>query len=205
MTKSPSTKHIFTVLELNPYLYPPGGYSFKEANGFEVRAADLSGLITAVKDYRKHSNQPEGDAYAEIVAQICERGPQTCRGVPTRAEVTTPAQIRLVARVVLSTNELRETKQTLVKSPDAYARAEVCKLCIHYKEWSRFCPPCKANATELLKEIVRPEVPVGTVAGCACDLAGDDLSVAVWLDRRLRLNDAPAACWRTGRDTDEIS
>lgn len=186
------------MLDINPYLFPPGGYYFEESDGMTLKSDSLAGLVVRVEDYRARVNLPPGEPYKEIVDQICTRSPRACREVGEVPQGPTGEQKALVARVVKNSVKLGAQLWRLkfVKSPEAYARASTCSDCPHKKEWARFCPPCEKNAFASLQSAIHPRELVSMVKGCACDLAGDDLSAVVWVDSPERLNDAPEKCWR---------
>jgi hypothetical protein len=189
------------MLEVNPNLFPPGGFVFKDEDGMEVRGSDLPGLVQAVESYRRQTGGSLVDVYGEVVAQICGNTPHVCRDVPASEVGPTPAQKALVARVVAAAlmfrREVASGSVKFVKANEAYGRASICERCPRRKEWARFCPPCKKNATEVLEAAVRPNELVASVKGAACELAGDDLSAAVWEENPERLNGVPSICWRS--------
>jgi hypothetical protein len=60
---------------IKPFVWPPGGHTFIDPDGFMHRAAGWKLLEDKLTEYRERNRLPPGDPHAEIVAQFGERHP----------------------------------------------------------------------------------------------------------------------------------
>ena len=72
-------KPVFTpMIKLNPDIRPPGGYTFRDADGVVHFASDTAKLVEVIKKYRARIGRPPGDPLMEFTMQVYGRSPQCC-------------------------------------------------------------------------------------------------------------------------------
>lgn len=178
-------------MKLNPQLRPPTGYRFRDADGVEHANASLDLLVEGLTKYRVRLGRPPGDPLAEITAQICAKTPRSC--VADKGGFNGKL---LVAGVAESLNQLLDSGAGDLVSPEVVAeRVALCRKCPMNVSWEKHCPPCKRNLLAIIPETIKPAVPEKTLAGRACLLARDDLSVNVHRKDAPKVI-PPGGCWR---------
>jgi hypothetical protein len=186
---------------VNPSLRPPGGYWFVDADEVEHRADDVPKLIKSLIEYRVRVGRPPGDPEKEVHDQICARSPGVCLELDssaTQKSGLSPATLvaQITAKMVAWYRESRANRLTLVEAKEASQRAAACEGCPLNVEWSKTCPPCFTKAQKVFPLIVSPVKPLKELKGRACLNAGDDLSVACWVNGGPKVTGAPDNCWR---------
>lgn len=174
--------------------YPPGGYCFTDSNGIKFEGDSVSDVALKLEEFRTVNGFPVGCPLAEVHEQLCERFPSM--------EVFTPAPVQdreLVVRVVAKAKEWLDglavkRRPALVSTQIANKRAERCLNCVHNLNWRLFCMPSQLASMAPIASVVSPFKPHPRLTGRACEIAGDDLSIAVHLDGPSIETDCE--CWR---------
>lgn len=187
---------------VNPNLFFPGGYIFRETDGTLLKSSSWRSLYKKVEDYRKLNGMPAGDVDSEVQAQACARSPQLCQEdsppapPPPRTEKQRNESLKTV--VLRSMHELsrRVDEKSAQFVPDALAaaRADVCRRCPMQVEVGSGCGSCKAAVRGLAKQIrgSHPELP-----GNCCSIFQSHTPSQAYFDDPAVRNDAlPAECWR---------
>lgn len=187
--------------KVNPNLFFPGGYYFKEADGTMLKAASWRSLYAKVRTYREINKLPAGNPEVEVNAQKCAQSPNLCHeDVPTVPKPVTEKQRTesLKSAVLRSMTEMARrvsaNEVSFVNDGLAAARADVCRRCPLQTEVGSGCGSCKAAVRALAKQIrgKHPELP-----GSACSVFQTHTPSQAYLDDpAVRRDDLPPECWR---------
>lgn len=186
--------------QINPNVYPHGGYFFKETDGTSHAADSWAGVIARVKTYRKRQGKPAGNAEAEVIFQACSRHPVLCvedNGVTQAQQVRVSLKGR-VLQWLMSIRKAKKADQVHIVSRDLHeARTDVCIRCPLDKGMADSgCGSCRAALKELKSSIVGGRETDARIS--VCPALGEYLPVSTWLDLQTT-NDSelPAGeCWR---------
>ena len=186
--------------QINPNMYPHGGFYFKEADGTTHAADSWDGVISRVKRYRKRQGKPTDTVDTEVIFQACVRNPTLCvedNGV-TRAK---QLEASLKTRVLTWLTRVRRVKE---KNSEALrfvdpglhdARTDVCIRCPMDKSLPEGCGSCRQALKSLQEEIVGSRQTDSRAT--ACPVLGEYLPVSAWIEQIAVPNDALwAECWR---------
>lgn len=186
---------------VNPNLYFPSGYIFKEADGTLLKSSGWRSLYAKVAEYRRINRLPAGDPENEVQRQACDRSPQLCfESEPSVPKPRTEKQHKesLKAAMLRSMSEMarRVEKNEVSFVPDALAaaRADVCRRCPAQTDVGGGCGSCKSAIKGLAKQIrgKHPELP-----GVGCSIFQVHTpSIAYLDDPGVRRDDLPPECWR---------
>lgn len=172
-------------------VYPDGGWTLANPPLF---AAGFEQLVEKLTEYRRMAGIPVGDPRADVLAEICGRGPGRCResdpgGTAVVAKTDTGAEIypKQLQPFVLSWlgHELQRAgngnRRARVAPGEARRRAALCLRCPAHLDTLTGCAPCQAGIREA-RDILAPKPPVDpeTLGGCAAYRA--DVSVLTTLD-----------------------
>ncbi len=151
-------------------------------------------VAAKLAEYRETNKFPAGSPVAEVHAQLCERFPECC--VDDSPQVDGQ---ELVRRVVIQAKkwliDAQMRKPQIFVAPDvAKSRSESCANCPHNWNWKLLCQPCQLAASDLFEPVIAPRKPNAELDGRCCEIAGDDLSVAVWLEGPKI--EVKCDCWR---------
>lgn len=208
-------------LEYNSALYPPLGFTFKEADGTKFRGSSWADVENKVRDYRSQHGKPAGDVRGDIMAAVCKSSPTYCRdsnGQP--AAKVSPRTVRpdaprppayippvgggnVVARVTNWVSKLltakRKSQIEYVPKPEARRRAAVCASCPQQTPVHGSCGGCMSALKVSKGLILNGIVPVEKyISGCAA--LGEDTSVSVHIVQTpCPAAGVPAHCWRKDR------
>lgn len=187
--------------KVNPNLYFPSGYVFKEANGTLLKASSWRSLYAKVKTYREVNRLPAGDPENEVQAQACARAPQLCHeDVPSTPVPRTEKQRKdsIKSAMLRSMSEMAQRvskkEAEFVNDGLAAARADVCRRCPMQVDVGGGCGSCKQAIRGLAQQIrgKHPELP-----GVGCSIFQIHTpSQAYFDDPAVRRNDLPPECWR---------
>jgi len=182
--------------KMNPNIYPPGGFVFRERDGTMIRAGSWKAVVTRTKAYRKRNVLEVGDVEKEVMDQACAASPDLCQRVNTEA---VPVPRTLKSRVFAWLNDWRKEKKNnpvrYVSDAEAERRAKICQGCGFQRAVGGGCSSCAAFLKASRKEILE-KVPAQTSVG-ACAVLNSDLPTAVHLDEiAIRHTELPGHCWR---------
>lgn len=192
------------MFKVNPNLYFPAGYIFREADGTLLKSSSWRSLYAKVKSYRETNRLPVGDVENEVQTQACQRSPQLCHeDVPSVPPPRTERQRNesLKSAVLRSMSELArrvdEKEADFVPDALAAARADVCRRCPMNIQVGAGCGSCKAAIRGLAKSIrgKHPELP----GECCSIFLTHTPSQAYFDDPAVRRADLPPECWRAVR------
>ncbi len=189
------------MVNINPNLYPPCGYTFLDADQVQHTAGDLNLLRDKVTAYRLRNDKPVGDPYREIVDQICTNYPNICRDVAVVSKSPQQVRFNLSNEVMKRLNTLfasaKKSPVTYVSKAEAERRMSICLGCPKNKEWRTGCAGCNAEFDRLSavlrggKSLVNQEKLLG------CEGIGGDNRTEIWLDRPGEvIDDLPNNCWK---------
>ena len=182
--------------QINPNIYPHGGYSFKDEDGSKHVADSWAGVEKRVAAYRKRQGKPFDRVHEEVIAQACSRTPVLCvedNGV-TQAK---QREVSLKTRVLTWLGRLRGENEGLryVDAGMHAARTDVCIRCPRDKSLPEGCSSCRSALNALREEIVGKRGTDSRIV--ACPVLGEYLPVSTWLDSQAVDNSGfPAECWR---------
>lgn len=181
--------------------YPPGGYRFTDNDGTHFEGTSVEDVAAKLREYRDVNNFPPGDPEVEVNEQLCERFPSLAVEVPEiiRDDRTIVSRVCETLRGWNREMQMKR-KPVMVDLSTAGTRADTCAGCRHNVNWHLLCTPCELASTSILEPYVSPNKPATRLKGRACEIAGDDLSVAVWLNGSSI--DTEANCWRKAPPVD---
>lgn len=187
--------------KVNPNLYFPSGYVFKEADGTVLRSSSWRSLYAKVAEYRRINGKPPGDPENEVQAQACARSPHLCHddkpAVPApRTEKQRNESLKSAVLRSMSEMARRVSKNEVNFVPDdlAAARADVCRRCPMQVSVGGGCGSCKQAVRGLAKQIrgKHPELP-----GDGCSIFQIHTPSQAYLDDPgVRQGELPPECWR---------
>lgn len=180
---------------INPNIHPHGGYIFDDSDGSRHTGQSWAGVIGRVTAYRKRQGRPNDQTAEEVINQACLRTPMLCTDAPPAEE-----QYRVVSlksRVLLWLSRMKDSKEPriFVDDPLHAARTDVCFRCPKHTGLPGGCGAC-TEALKSLKEAIVGGRPYDERLQ-ACDVTGEYMPVAVWLDQQALVDDKlPHTCWR---------
>lgn len=189
----------------NLNLYPPEGYSFRDARAGEITGGNWPEVINKLRAYRVRAGLPVGKPEEEVFEQFCGRHPDYCRrggaspGSTVRVAVKAQDFPYTVMNWLAATfTDLNRGKIKTVSMEEAARRAMICANCHRQTVWRTGCMGCNKNIHVLINEVMktRKETPVSRgLQGCVA--FGDDVRLAVHLDQKTKpVNEKPPHCWR---------
>ena len=185
--------------------YPPGGYRFTDADGNLFEGDSVADVAAKVREYRDVNKFPPGDPEAEVNEHLCQLFPSMAVEVPEVIQNDRSIVAR-VCETLRGWNRDMQLKRRpeLVDLPTAGARADQCVNCKYNVNWHLMCTPCELASTSILDPYVAPARPSTRLKGRACSVAGDDLSVAIFLNVRKTgsLIETDVPCWRKADPVD---
>jgi hypothetical protein len=120
------------VKQINPNIYPSGGYYFSEQDGSKHPAESWQGVIARVKDYRRRQGKPVNTVENEVIFQACQRNPNLCtedNGTTGRAQKKASLRTR-VLQWLMSMKRAKEREELRYVPRDLHeARTDVCIRC----------------------------------------------------------------------------
>lgn len=187
---------------VNPNLYFPGGYQYREVDGTLLKASSWRSLYAKVAEYRRINGKPPGDPENEVQAQACARSPQLChddkpaapapRTEKQRNESLKSAVLRWMSEIV---RKIEKGEAVLITDEGlAGARADVCRRCPLQTEVGGGCGSCKAAVKGMATKIrgKRAELP-----GSGCSFFQTHTPSMARLEiEAVREAALPPECWR---------
>lgn len=185
-------------LEVNPNLYPPGGYFFIDKNGFRHRGESWRDLERRVRHYREINRFSVGDVREEIMAQACSRNPNFCResSKPTVVQ-RNPLSFnqRVIEWFVRKISLLRQGKLPRVDDAEAARRAKICLQCPNQQDYFQGCASCLQTIKTSRKALLRSESRHPGLKPCRA--LGEDCSISVHIEQeKVSAQGLPSECWR---------
>lgn len=192
-------------MNINPNLYPPTGYRFKDEDGLIHKANNWKSLARKVGDYRARNKKPVGDPMAEIVAQFCATSPAYCRSGAEKRIDRRPAGRQwpgeLTQRVMNWVQELISRKRLnmvgKVSRAEAARRAAICRNCPRQQALSGTCGACLKTIRDAGDAILGEKPVDQSLRGCSA--VREDTRISVHLDLpapQVIVGELPAKCWR---------
>jgi hypothetical protein len=187
--------------DINPNLYPSGGWVFVDARGSKIEGDSKDHLIQEVAAHYLRTGRDAAKAEEDVVEQICSRQPDLCRTSRKMEVRTTPDQIFML-RVIQWLSRIRlnvaSWKKPFVSFEEASRRANICRKCPEQRTWREYCVGCTAGAAHLGevlrggRKVEREEELLG------CRILQEDTKTSVWIDglRPAESDELPAVCWR---------
>lgn len=189
--------------ELRPGVHPLKNLYFIESDEVRFEGNTLTELVNAVWGYRRRAGLPEGDPFAEVQQQICVRDPGACQEVAVLNRQPVAEDRVLLGKVSARAAELldlrMQKKLRFVSRAEADVRADKCASCPFNVDYSG-CTSCQKNLEDILAATLTPQLTHERLNKRACRLAGEELSVSVYVDGQTFLNEAPSHCWRNPID-----
>lgn len=186
------------MLELNPGIFPDGGYFFIERDGTELRAESWKKLESRIRGYRAVNRLDPGEPWVEITTQLCSRQPSFCRERPiaSRAGHSMTFNSRVMQWFVGVIGLKRVGRLPRGDNENAAARAAICSRCPAQKSLVESCQSCLRSIKHSRKAILdgassehRNLQP--------CGVLGEDTQVSVYFDQPpADPTNLPANCWR---------
>jgi hypothetical protein len=184
-------------MQINPNLFPAGGFWFQDADGAKIFADTWAGVVARVIAYRARANYPPGNPEAEVTAQACKRNPGLCQ----ETDATYQAQLAkssLKTRVLMWLSLLVQSKSStpieFVPESEARERARSCAGCPFNLGLSEGCSSCRMALEEARRAIIGGRAWDARLSQCA--LLGEDLNTSVWMERQRLADDRlPGHCW----------
>lgn len=187
-------------LRVNVNVYPPGGYSFVEADGTTIRANNSwAGVVARVVAYRKRNNLAPGNPNEEVHAQACNRNPNACHENedPVTQKALKVARVKGRALAWAAALRARRAATPLVYVSEELmrARANVCASCPSHAALAGGCGSCKKAIAAVRDGILGGRPVDGRMAGCS--ELGEDTGISTWLAEPTVPNGTlPPCCWR---------
>lgn len=205
-------------LEYNSNLYPPLGFTFKEADGTKFRGTSWPDVEAKVTAYRTQHGKPAGDVHADVMAQTCKSSPSYCRDTngqpaakvsPRTPKPDAPRGVpyippagggNVVLRVTNWVSRLltlkRKSQIAYVPKGEARRRASICASCPKQTPVHGSCGGCMSSLKVSKGLILNGIVPVEKyISGCIA--LGEDTSVSVHIVQTpAPAAGLPANCWR---------
>ncbi len=186
---------------INKNLYPPGGYFFEDKDGTTLRASTWDALIKTVVKYRSANGFPEGDPWAEISAQTCERSPNICVEAsprplyPKNKQAAPPSlKSRVIKWLAEITKARKEGHVELANRELARVRRTTCMNCPKKLSYQSGCAPCGA-ALKALRNSALGFDPDQPGAG-GCNVLGADIATLANINQPTISNpELPDNCW----------
>jgi hypothetical protein len=189
------------MMQINPNVYPKGGYEFKDTDGAVIRGDSWVGVAARVKAYRKRRGAALGDVDAEVVAQACQKNPVLCsedNGATRAALVVTTTKSRMLRWLgQQQAAKQKDPGSVQFVSQDLHdAREDVCSRCPKDKALAdEGCGSCRAAREAMKTEIVGKRRTGHNIL--VCPVLGEYLPVSTWIEQQAVLNDDLwHECWR---------
>lgn len=189
------------VNEMNPNLYPPNGYTFKDRDGTRHVANSWKGLEKKVKAYRELNRQEPGDPWREINDQHCANTPSHCRNaastlVSPQGQAVPNFNQRVVEWLNRQLDRLRVNKLGKVSEAEAARRAQICQRCPAQRGLNESCKACLQGVRSARKVILKGGPSKHQNLLC-CRVLGEDCVTSVYLEQPpVSAGELPAECWR---------
>lgn len=189
--------------EINPNLYPPDGYVFKEQDGSIHRGESWRDLERKVKAYRERNGIPPGDVWQEMMTQVCAKFPGHCRqqtpGNPTTSKTHSLTFNQVIMGWLAQAMKLkREDAWARVDDAEAARRAAICAVCPMQKSLNHACESCLTTVNRSRRALLDGRDPKFSNLN-PCGALNEDCqsSVHAILEPSKDPN-LPASCWRRG-------
>lgn len=186
--------------EINPNIYPPDGYTFRESDGSIRRSDSWKHLEAEVRDYRLRNGLPEGNVWEDIMDQTCAKFPGFCRNAEPFVQIPTNQSMSFNQRVLewfaACLRSKRLNAWRLVDDPEAARRAAICQRCPRQRALSTACAACIATVDASRTVLMDGRASRHQNLQC-CDALGEDCSVSVYATQKpTDKPTCPAECWR---------
>lgn len=186
--------------EINPNLFPDGGYFYIEGDGSRHVGDSWRSLERRVIDYRARTGKPIGNPHEDIMAQVCARLPHLCRRVHPVVYPAGNHSLSWNQRVITWFAGLLGKKRVnaIARVPDQVAaeRAEICKGCEFQKPLVSSCQPCLDSIRMGRKEVMDGHTSQHQNLQ-PCSALGEDCQTSVHIEQDLSDNPSlPLKCWR---------
>lgn len=188
-------------MELNPNLYPPDGYVFKEQDGTRFRGTGWKDLEARIRGYRAVNNFPPGDPWAEIQTQTCSARPALCRApsepnVPPQGHHSLTFNQRVLHWFTVVVALKRVNGLGVAGDDKARERAAICSTCPAQTSLNHACESCLYTIKTARKGMLDGRDSQHQNLQ-PCGVLGEDCQTSVYLEQGNDHNPAlPAACWR---------
>lgn len=192
------------MLRMNPNLYPPDGYRFRDSDGTLFKGESWRDVRRQVAEYRARNQMPAGDPESEINVQQCAQTPGLCHG-DKPAPVRTPSSgsngnervLNWLGSVLISRRQ--NGTPAVLDRETARARAAICALCPRQRALSAACDACLNTIRDSRKVILNGEKPAHEGLS-TCGVLGEDTVSSVHLDLApVEELELPTNCWRAKR------
>lgn len=185
--------------QINPNVYPKGGYFFKDGDGTTHHGDSWKGVIARVQGYRARQGKPTDSVEAEVIFQACLRDPVLCvddNGATRTEQKKASLKTRLLQWLMTKKREKEAQELRFVEWGLHEARTDVCIRCHLDKSMpGGGCGSCRAAVRELKEAIVGNKNTDQRIN--ACPVLGEYLPVSTWIDDPAVSNaDLPGECWR---------
>jgi len=185
--------------QINPNVFPKGGYLFREQDGSIHSADGWDGVIARVKAYRKRQGKSTASVGKEVIEQACLRNPVLCvedNGTTQREQKKASLKTIVLQWLMVKKRQKEAQELRFVPRELHEARTDVCIRCPADKGMpGGGCGSCKAALVEMREAVVGNKVTDSRIT--ACPFLGEYLPVSTWLDDQAVANsDLPRECWR---------
>lgn len=187
--------------EMNPNLYPPDGYVFRERDGSIHRGDSWRDLTRIVTEYRTRNKMEVGEVRAEIMTQHCAKVPGHCRDevafVPPPADGLSFNK-KVLGWVAWALGRKRLNAWDLVEESEVDRRAAICAVCPMQKSLNHSCEACLTTLKSGRKALLDGKMPKYLNLQ-PCGVLNEDCATSVHaiLEPKQGPN-LPEACWRRG-------
>ncbi len=188
--------------EMNPNLYPPNGYLFRERDGSVHRGLSWKDVKKKVKEYRERNNIPVGDVWEEIMTQQCASSPGLCRDSdPGPVRVVNDGLTfnkKVIGWLAWALGQKRLNDWALVDEDEVDRRAAICASCPMQKSLNESCGACLETIRTSRKVLLDGKKPkYQNLQPCAP--LEEDCASSVHAILEPKVSHAlPGNCWRRG-------
>lgn len=181
-------------------IFPPGGYRFTESDGTLILGKSWREVTAKVIAYRKRAGLSAGDPAKEVNDQHCAGNPGNC--YPASPDVQTAKALKVAtlrSRLLAWFSQIRKAgvQREFVSAELAQQRANTCLGCPQNQSLPNGCGSCKKAVQELRNDVIGGRAADGRLVNHGCNILGEDLATAVWLDRiTVDNSELPSFCWR---------
>lgn len=187
--------------EMNPNLYPPSGYVFRERDGSVHRGDSWRNLTYIVEQYRERNKFEVGDVWAEIMTQHCAASPGLCRDEinyvrPINDGLTFNKKV--LGWIAWALGQKRLNAWDTVEESEVDRRAAICAVCPVQKSLNYSCEACLTSLKSGRKALLDGKLPKYLNLQ-PCGVLNEDCATSVHaiLEPKL-LPGQPENCWRRG-------
>jgi hypothetical protein len=186
------------VRQINPNIYPNGGYRFTEQDGSVHVDESWRKLEAKVVDYRQRNGFPAGDVWNEMMAQVCGSAPGLCGDysgdtVPQSSGAGSDFSHRIMEWLAWAVGQKRLNAWHRVSDEEAARRATICSACPKQRGLNTTCGTCLntiAGAREALGGSRHQNLH-------PCGVLNEDCQATVHGTQAPSNNpELPAECWR---------